>query len=195
MTIICIDGIIGAGKSTVTHRLKKNLYKCYEEPIDKWTLLPNLYNDMKKYATSFQFQVLFSQYDQYLSFKDCKETVVVERCPWTSKNIFTSLMIENNLFDLSAIDTYNNLYERLSYQVDHFIYIKVDSEMAFERIKKRDRFAEQNISFDYLKSLENKYATSLATLSPSTVTIIDGSNTIEEVEFDVKTAINNFLSH
>ncbi|QNH08553.1 143R [Invertebrate iridescent virus Kaz2018] len=195
MTIICIDGLIGAGKSTVTHRLKKNLYKCYEEPIDKWTLLPNLYNDMKKYATPFQFQVLFSQYDQYLSFKDCKETVVVERCPWTSKNIFTSLMIENNLFDLSAIDTYNNLYERLSYQVDHFIYIKVDSEMAFERIKKRDRFAEQNISFDYLKSLENKYATSLATLSPSTVTIIDGSNTIEEVEFDVKTAINNFLSH
>ncbi|QMS79388.1 hypothetical protein IIV6-T1_147 [Invertebrate iridescent virus 6] len=195
MTIICIDGIIGAGKSTVIHRLKKNLYKCYEEPIDKWTLLPNLYNDMKKYATPFQFQVLFSQYDQYLSFKDCKETVVVERCPWTSKNIFTSLMIENNLFDLSAIDIYNNLYERLSYQVDHFIYIKVDSEMAFERIKKRDRFAEQNISFDYLKSLENKYATSLATLSPSTVTIIDGSNTIEEVEFDVKTAINNFLSH
>ncbi len=48
MTIICIDGLIGAGKSTVTHRLKKNLYKCYEEPIDKWTLLPNLYNDMKK---------------------------------------------------------------------------------------------------------------------------------------------------
>ncbi len=59
MTIICIDGLIGAGKSTVTHRLKKNLYKCYEEPIDKWTLLPNLYNDMKKYATPFQFQVLF----------------------------------------------------------------------------------------------------------------------------------------
>ncbi len=98
MTIICIDGLIGAGKSTVTHRLKKNLYKCYEEPIDKWTLLPNLYNDMKKYATPFQFQVLFSQYDQYLSFKDCKETIIVERCPWTSKNIFTSLMIENNLF-------------------------------------------------------------------------------------------------
>ncbi len=63
------------------------------------TILPNLYNDMKKYATPFQFQVLFSQYDQYLSFKDCKETIIVERCPWTSKNIFTSLMIENNLFD------------------------------------------------------------------------------------------------
>ncbi len=43
-----------------------------------------------------------------------------------------------------------------SYQVDPFIYIEVDSKLAFERIKKRDRFAEQNISFDYLKSLENK---------------------------------------
>ncbi len=61
MTIICIDGLIGAGKSTVTHRLKKNLYKCYEEPIDKWTLLPNLYNDMKKYATSFSISsIIFS---------------------------------------------------------------------------------------------------------------------------------------
>ncbi len=45
-------------------------------------------------------------------------------------------MIENNLFDLSAIDTYNKLYECLSYQVDHFIYIEVDSKLAFERIKK-----------------------------------------------------------
>ncbi len=65
---------------------------------------------MKKIRTPFQFQVLFSQYtiNIYL-FKDCKETIIVERCPWTSKNIFTSLMIENNLFDLSAIDTYTKL--------------------------------------------------------------------------------------
>ncbi len=34
MTIICIDGLIGAGKSTVTHRLKKNLYKCTKKPIE-----------------------------------------------------------------------------------------------------------------------------------------------------------------
>ncbi len=59
MTIICIDGLIGAGKSTVTHRLKKNLYKCYEEPIDKWTLLPNLYNDMKNTQLLFNFKYYF----------------------------------------------------------------------------------------------------------------------------------------
>ncbi len=73
-----------------------------------------------------------------------------------------------------------------------FIYIEVDSKLAFERIKNRDRFAEQNISFDYLKSLENNILQLLAHLDPTTVTRINGSNTIEEVELDVKKAIKDF---
>lgn len=149
---------------------------------------------MKEYAAPFQFQVLFSQYDQYMSFKNIHDTVIVERCPWTSKNVFASMLIEDGFFDTNAIETYNSFYERLAYDVDHFIFLRVDAELAFERIKRRDRFAEQNISFTYLKSLQTKYEKSLKSRDPSTVTYIDGSNAIDQVEAEVKGAIVNVLS-
>lgn len=190
--IICIDGIVGAGKSTVTRRLK-NLYKCYEEPVEKWTLLPNLYNDMVSFAAPFQFQVLFSQHDQYLSFKNIHDTVIVERCPWTSKNVFADMLIKDGFFDSEAIDTYNTFYERLSYEVDHFIFLQIDADLAFDRIKTRDRFAEQNITFGYLKNLQTQYEESLKRLNPLTVTYVDGSKSVETVEQHVKEAIRNVL--
>ena len=83
-TIICIDGIIGAGKSSLIRKLKNN-FTCFEEPVEKWSLLPDLYADMKRFAIPFQFQVLFSQYDQYMSFKNINDMIIVERCPQTSK--------------------------------------------------------------------------------------------------------------
>ena len=58
MPIVCIDGIIGAGKSTLIRKLK-NKFTCFEEPIKKWSLLPKLHSDMERYVVPFQFQVYF----------------------------------------------------------------------------------------------------------------------------------------
>jgi deoxyadenosine/deoxycytidine kinase len=191
-TVICIDGIVGAGKSTVTRRLK-DLYKCYEEPIEKWTLLPCLYNNMKEMAAPFQFQVLLSQYDQYTSFKNIHDTVIVERCPWTSKHVFTKMLMDDGFFDTSAFETYDNFYSRLAYDVDHFIFLEINAQLAFDRIKQRDRFAEQNISFEYLEKLQRQYQVCLKNRDPSTVTYVDGSKCADEVELEVRSAIEKVL--
>ena len=106
--IICIDGIIGAGKSSLIRKLKNN-FTCFEEPVQKWSLLLNLYSDMERYAIPFQFQVLFSQYDQYLLFKNINDLIIVERCPWTSKNVFAQMYIDNGLFDEASALTYHKL--------------------------------------------------------------------------------------
>ena len=52
MTLICIDGIIGAGKSTLIRKLKNN-FTCFEEPIEKCCLLPSMYSDMKRFVVPF----------------------------------------------------------------------------------------------------------------------------------------------
>lgn len=182
--VVCIDGLIGAGKSTITRRLKKH-YPCFEEPIEKWFLLPDLYRDMKTFATPFQFQVLLSQYEQFQSFKNIQGTLVVERCPWTSKNVFAQMLIDDKLFDETAIETFNNFYGRLAYDVDHFIFLKLDAEEAFERVKRRDRFAEQKLTFDYLEKLQVQYEQSFKKLPQSMVTYVDGSNTVDIVENQV----------
>jgi len=109
MPIVCIDGIIGAGKSTLIRKLK-NKFTCFEEPIKKWSLLPKLHSDMERYVVPFQFQVLFSQYDQYLSFKNITDPVIVERCPWTSKNVSVQMYMDNGWFDRASTETYNKFF-------------------------------------------------------------------------------------
>jgi deoxyadenosine/deoxycytidine kinase len=142
---ICIDGIIGAGKSTLIQKLKKD-FTCFEEPIERWSLLPSLYSNMKRFVIPFQFQVLLSQYDQYMSFKNINDIIIVERCPWTSKNVFSQKYVDNGLFDKASILTYHKFFESLSYEVDYFIYLDVEPELAWKRVKARDCYGESNIS-------------------------------------------------
>jgi len=154
MLIICIDGIRGAGKSTLIRKLKNN-FTCFEEPIEKWSLLPSLYSDMERFVVPFQFQVLLSQYDQYISFKNIDDINIVERCPWTSKNVSAQMYMDNGLFDRTSTLTYHKIFELLSYEVDYFIYLDVEPELALKRIKTRDRCGENNITLEYLELLPN----------------------------------------
>ena len=78
---------------------------------------------MERFAIPFQFQVLFSQYDQYLSFKNINDMIIVERCPWTSKNVFAQMYIDNGLFDQASALTYHKFFELFSYEVDYWCKI------------------------------------------------------------------------
>ena len=100
---------------------------------------------------------MLSQYDQYLSFKNITDPIIVERCPWTSKNVFAQMYMDNGLFDRASTETYHKLFELLSYGVDYYIYLDVEPELALERIKTRDHYGESNITLDYLKTLRKQY--------------------------------------
>ena len=181
--IICIDGIVGVGKSSLIRKLK-NTFTCFEEPVEKWSLLPNLYADMERYAVPFQFQVLFSQYDQYISFKNINDSIIVERCPRTSKNVFAQMYIENGLFDEASALTYHKFFELLSYEVDYFIYLDIEPELALKRIKTRDRHGEDNITLAYLELLHGQYEKQLN--QTRNVCRVNANFEIETVEQEVR---------
>lgn len=148
--IVCIDGLIGAGKSTLIKRLACD-YKCFPEPVDEWTLLPFLYKNLTLYGPAFQFQVLLSQFNQKQSFSNEDGLVLVERCPWTSRNVFAPLTMDGE-----TLYTYDKLYKTLSYDVDCFIYLDVDPIDAFHRIRNRSP-VDNLISLDYLRRLYDSY--------------------------------------
>ena len=181
--IVCIDGIIGAGKSSLIRKLK-NTFTCFEEPVEKWSLLPNLYADMERFAVPFQFQVLFSQYDQYISFKNINDMIIVERCPRTSKNVFAQMYIDNGLFDEASALTYHKFFELLSYEVDYFIYLDVEPELALKRIKTRDRHGEDDITLAYLELLHEQYEKQLN--QTRNVFCVNANSDIETVEQEVR---------
>ena len=188
--IICIDGIIGAGKSTLIRKLKKN-FMCFEEPVEKWSLLPDLYSDMERFAIPFQFQVLLSQYDQYLSFKNINDMIIVERCPRTSKNVFVQMYIDNGLFDQASVLTYHKCFEQLSYEVDRFIYLDVEPQLALKRIKTRDRHGEDNITLAYLESLHERYEKQLNQIR--NVYYVNANSDIETIELKVRNILENIF--
>jgi deoxyadenosine/deoxycytidine kinase len=186
--IVAIDGIIGSGKSSLITQLGE-LFTCFQEPVHEWSLLQNFYDDMPKYAAPFQFQVLFSFHKLYSTFKNVNDKVILERCPWSSKHIFTDMLVKNGHIQPNEYNFYCNFYDKLAFTTDTYIYLKVDTDVAYERILNRNRASERSLKLEYLNALNDKYNESVTSLE--NVHIIDANKPLQEVQKDVITILNN----
>lgn len=175
--IVCIDGLIGAGKSTLMKRLAAD-YKCFPEPLEEWTLLPFIYKDKARYGTAFQFQVLLSQFNQKQKFSDKDALIIVERCPWTSRNIFAPIAMDHSD---ETFHTYDKLFRTLAYEVDYFIYLEVDPVDAFDRIQNRSPI-DRLIPLDYLRCLHDSYRNKLLSIWPNAFVVKDAPPDVVEKE-------------
>jgi len=184
--IVTIDAVIGAGKSSLISQLKDD-FTCFQEPVEEWSLLQNFYEDMPKFATPFQFQVLFSFHKLYSTFKNMKDKVILERCPWSSKNIFTNLLVESGHITPQEYQLYCNFYDKVAFPINLYIFLKVDTEVAYRRILNRDRAAERSLAnpkgFEYFEVLNAKYNESIKKLD--NVQIIDANRPLNEIKYDV----------
>lgn len=180
--IITIDAVIGAGKSSLISQLKDD-FTCFQEPVEEWSLLQDFYTDMPKFSAPFQFQVLFSYHKLYSSFKNVKDKVILERCPWSSKNIFTNLLYESGHITQDEYKLYCNFYNKVAFPTDLYIFLKVDTDVAYRRILNRDRAAERSLKFEYLETLNAKYNESIKTLD--NVKIIDANRPLTEIKCEV----------
>jgi len=156
MPIITIDGNIGAGKSTILNYLNNN-YNIYIdlEPLDKWkTFLDNIYNNKKNY---FNFQIRVWLDRSWIQEKDLNSIIIMERSPYFIRNTFNKYMYENNLITNQENNIINELYNKsdIIWKSNYYIYIRSDPEKCLERILKRGRDNEKEISLDYLKDIHN----------------------------------------
>jgi deoxyadenosine/deoxycytidine kinase len=186
--IVTIDGIIGSGKSSLISQLGDD-FTCFQEPVNEWSLLQNFYEDMPTFAAPFQFQVLFSFHKLYSTFKNVKDKVILERCPWSSKNIFTNLLVENGHIQPEEYGLYCNFYDKVAFSTDLYIYLKVDTDVAFQRILNRDRAAERSLKSKYLEILNEKYNKEILTLK--NVHVVDANRPLNEIKADVINILKN----
>jgi len=157
MPTYSVDGIIGAGKSTVLKLLRQNSI-CLEEPVADWgELLENFYEDINKYAYPFQLQVLLSQKKQYDPVKNSTDNIFIERCPETSRDVFFQMLKEDGFFSDKQIQVYNDTWKRIAYDVDHHFILHLPIEQAWARIQKRGRKGEDGITLPYLRNLDKHY--------------------------------------
>lgn len=178
--IISIDGNIGAGKSTILKRLKQEHpeFHYIDEPVDLWTtledenknsLLKLYYNDKKRWSFTFQNYVLITRMlhtiDKIESWKKeceedkekCKNRIfITERFIDTDFNIFTKMLFDDGFINKMEWDIYNNWYNFLTnkYKLNYVIYLNISPETCKERINKRARGGEENITLEFLEKID-----------------------------------------
>jgi deoxycitidine kinase len=172
--IISIEGNIGAGKSTFVNIIS-NYVKNSEivsEPVEMWkslsdsdgkNILDKYYQNIPRWAYSFQNLACITR---MMKIEDTirnsnKEFLFLDRSLGTDKNVFEKMLhdskqiteLEHQMYNLWC-DFYHK-YVRPEFE-NIVIYLRCSPETALQRIKKRGRIEEQNITLDYLKEL-HKY--------------------------------------
>lgn len=185
-----IDGNIGSGKSSVLKILEKN-FTCFPEPVKEWTMFGKFYENPELYGFPFQYQILLSQIKQLDMINTFGNEAVcfMERCPWTSYNIFLDMLCKKKILDSEEIKVFNKLYSKLSYNIQKLFFLDVEPQLCFNRMVNRDRYEERIISLEYLKDVNNNYHNKLKSAPFEVVRINVGVNkTLEEIVSEI---INN----
>lgn len=154
MTIITIDGNIGAGKTSVlTYLHKVHKYSIDLEPVESWTkYLDDMYN---RKADVFNFQVRVWLDRCWIQEKTERNIILMERSPYFIRNTFIGAAYENKLIDEKEFGMLMELHKKTdTLWKDHkHIYLRADPSNCFYRINKRGRQTEANITQQYINEL------------------------------------------
>ena len=156
---ICIEGVIGAGKTSLTRKLGEQLNAqiIYERP-DENPFLQDFYQDPQRFAFQTQMFFLLSRYRQQLeSFQQPSlfHEYTVSDYLFAKDRIFAHLNLEDR--ELLLYDKVAKLLEREIPRPDLVVYLQSTPERLMDNIKKRGRTYEKNMSEDYIRALNEAY--------------------------------------
>lgn len=155
---IAIDGVIGAGKTTLARMISERLNaRLVLEQFEENPFLARFYEDPDHYAFQTQIFFLLSRYRQQQDLFQA--------------DLFHSALVTDYIFDKDKIFAYLNLqddelrlYETLVSSIeknvptpDLVVYLQSSVERLMSNIKMRGRKYEENMSEEYIKDLNEAY--------------------------------------
>jgi deoxyadenosine/deoxycytidine kinase len=165
-----IEGNIGAGKSTFLQLINNNLphLNAVFEPVNVWqkeehgrSLLQNFYTDTPRWAYSMETFTLINRIHENSKIND-RNVAIAERSIYSgyycfAKNSYLKGFMSNLEWGMYK-QWFNFLTDHSSYQEPSgFIYLRTTPKVAYERIIKRNRAAENLISFDYVSQIHQRH--------------------------------------
>ena len=169
---IIVDGVIGAGKTTVISIIEKKInsdgklkIKAIYEPVKLWNdtgALEYFYQDIQKNCYEFQtysyITRIESVIDEIYNAQDA-DIYILERSIWTDKYIFMTLL-KDFVGDM-RMNMYNKWWDMWSYimpmRVDKWVLLDTSLEESLKRITSRNRNGETAVDKDYQTKLYIKH--------------------------------------
>jgi deoxyadenosine/deoxycytidine kinase len=180
---IAIAGNIGAGKTSLTELIAKhyNWEAHYEDVIDN-PYLDDFYNHMERWSFNLQVYFLKSRFQQLLSFKQKKKTIIQDRTIYEDAYIFAPNLNAMGLMNQRDFKNYRGLFDLMESMIegpDLLIYLRSSIPNLVNKIHKRGRDYENSISIDYLCRLNERYEAWISAYDKGPMVIID----VDQLDF------------
>ena len=155
---IAIEGVIGAGKTSLAKKLRDKLEaELILEQFEANPFLESFYSDRKRFAFQTQMFFLVNRYKQQEQLNQ--------------ENLFTEFIVSDYVFDKDRIfaylnlngeelKLYENIFPLLSRNLrkpDLVVFLQSSVDRLMYNIKKRSRKIERNLTRSYIEELSDAY--------------------------------------
>jgi deoxyadenosine/deoxycytidine kinase len=155
---IAIEGVIGAGKTTLAAMLGETIgANVVLEQFEENPFLKDFYQDPDRFAFQTQIFFLLSRYKQQrdLFQADLFHRFLVTDYIFEKDKIFAYLNLETDELRL-----YETLVNSIAHNVpapDLVVYLQSSVPVLLERVRKRGRAFEKDMAEDYIRDLNEAY--------------------------------------
>lgn len=164
---IVVDGIIGAGKSTVANFLSEELgIRLYEELKDNdkdslaQRMLDRFYADQSRWSAIIQVMFLNDRFRDIKAIEEKEESAIIDRSIYGDE-IFARTIHHRGQMETDEFVIYRDLLHNMLEHIqppEVLVYIDVSVDTAMERIAMRNRSTEADlIPRDYMEDLRKHY--------------------------------------
>ena len=158
--IIVIDGVVGAGKTVYMEMIAEEMkIPSFLEPVQNNPLLHKFYHDRKRYSFPLQVYFLNRRFESLKKAAALGKLTIMDRSIYGDM-IFAKLLYEEGSMEKDEFMLYRDLLVNMLDHVEApklMIFLKIDTDSAIERIKKRGRAYEQIVEREYWERLNKEY--------------------------------------
>jgi len=155
---IALEGPIGVGKTTLAQVLARELNaRLLLEEGEQNPFLARFYEDPEKYAIPVQLFFLLTRYNQQreLVQRPLLEQATVADYLFAKDRIFANLNLAPD--ELILYDQVFKLLDSQMAKPDLVVYLLARTEVLAERLRRRNRDFERDISYQYLERVSTAY--------------------------------------
>lgn len=170
-----LEGNIGVGKTTFLTLLKKHCpnIDILNEPVANWSqeqhgqsLLADFYQDTSRWAYTLETFTMICRVHDHLREQNHKNPKrILERSIYSGHYCFARNSFESGNLNPTEWAIYKKLADLLIHMQCKpplgFIYLKANPEVCFQRVQKRNRSSEKDLTLEYIKKIDHWHDTLL----------------------------------